>query len=143
MVYTAACGSKMMTTPESAQIIQALLAIPFLLMGLSHIVQPRLWIDFFSYLHSLGPTGVILRTFALELVPATGIITFHWVWSGIELALTIYGLLLMLKIAVSLFRPDVGVKSLAMANRPHNFHLYGAGTVLICLGLICLWSVFT
>lgn len=132
----------MITTPESAQMIQALLSIPFLLMGVSHIVQPKMWIEFFSYLHSLGFVGVMFRTFSLELIPAISLVTFHLVWSGPELVLTIYGLLLMLKISLSLVLPNVGLKSLALANQTHNFHFRAAGIVLIFLSLICFWCVF-
>ncbi|MEM9949460.1 MAG: hypothetical protein AAF810_25800, partial [Cyanobacteria bacterium P01_D01_bin.36] len=82
-------------------------------MGISHIVQPKMWIDFFGYLHSLGYNGVLLRTFALELVPAIAIITFQMVWSGPEVVVTIYGILLALKISLSLLVPSVGLRSLA------------------------------
>ena len=35
------------------------MVIPFLLFGLSHVVQPVLWRDFFVYLVGLGPKGLI------------------------------------------------------------------------------------
>ena len=129
----------MVTTQESAQAIQAFLAFPLLLMGISHIVQPKMWIDFFGYLHSLGYNGVLLRTFALELVPAIAIITFHMVWSGPEVVVTIYGILLALKISLSLLFPSVGLRSLAMADRNKHINFVLAGALLIALSMICFW----
>jgi len=131
----------MATTAESAQVIQALMAFPFLLMGVSHIVQPKMWIDFFGYLHGLGSTGVVIRTFALELVPAVAIITFHQVWSGPEIILSLYGCLLMLKITISLLAPSIGLKSLAMADKKGDSSFVAAGLFLIALGGICIWCL--
>ncbi len=132
----------MMTTPESAQAVQAVLALPFLLMGISHIVQPKMWTDFFTYLHGLGTTGVVFRTFALELIPAAVIVAFHSVWSGPETVISVYGVLLGLKIAISLLAPSVGLRSLALAQRNHNVSFIGAGVFLIALSAICFWSMF-
>ena len=131
----------MVTTPESAQMIQALLAIPFLLMGASHIVQPKMWIDFFVYLHGLGTTGVLIRTFALELVPAFAIVTFHFVWSGPAAILSLYGVLLTLKVAISLFIPSLGLKSLSLADQKGNVSFVVAGAMLIALSAVCFWCL--
>ncbi|MEL6822206.1 MAG: hypothetical protein AAFP70_10620 [Calditrichota bacterium] len=131
----------MATTPESAQIIQALMALPFLLMGISHIVQPKMWLDLFNYLHELGPAGVVMRTFALELVPAVAIVTFHLIWSGPEVILTLYGCLLMLKITVSLLAPSIGLKSLAMADKKGDPGFIFAGIVLVALGILSIWCL--
>ena len=132
----------MITTEDSALFIQALFAIPFLLMGVSHIVQPKMWVEFFSYLHSLGFSGVLIRTFALELVPAFALITFHLVWSGPEVILTIYGLLLALKVSLSLLFPALGLRSLAAANQVGDKSIKIAGLALLVLSAICFWCVF-
>ncbi|MEM6426692.1 MAG: hypothetical protein AAF728_16270, partial [Cyanobacteria bacterium P01_D01_bin.128] len=83
--------------------------------------------------------GVLLRTFALELVPAIAIITFHMVWSGPEVVVTIYGILLALKISLSLLFPSVGLRSLAMADRNKHINFVLAGALLIALSMICFW----
>ncbi len=129
------------TTPESAYAVQALLALPFLIMGLSHIFQPKIWIDFFSYSHGLGTTGVVLRIFCLELVPAMVIIAFHLVWTGPEIILTIYGVLLSTKITLGLLIPSLGLKSLAMADQHGRKSLQVAGVLLVLLSIICFVAI--
>ena len=130
----------MLTTEASAQFVQALLAFPFLLMGISHIVQPTMWRQFFRYLHNLGSTGVIFRTFALELTPAIVLITFHQVWTGPAILISLYGWILMLKVSMSLLIPSLGLRSLAMANREASPDFTIAGVLLIALSLTCFWS---
>ena len=131
----------MSTTPDSAYAVQALLALPLLVIGLSHIFQPKMWIEFFSYLHGLGTSGVVLRTFGLELVPAIVIITFHWVWSGPEIILSVYGVLLASKIAISLLVPSIGLQSLSMADRNEQVSSLVAGVLLIAISVICFWAL--
>jgi len=131
----------MITTPESAQTIQALLALPFLVIGISHILQPRMWIEFFTYLHGLGPTGVLLRTFGIELVPAVAIITFHFVWSGPEIMISVYGVLLAIKVTLSLLVPSIGLRSLSLADRTRRVSLAVAGVLLVTLSAVCFWSL--
>lgn len=132
----------MMTTIESAHMVQAVLSLPLLLMGMSHLVQPKMWIDFFTYLHGLGTTGVVLRSFALELLPAVLITTFHFVWSGPEIIISIYGVLLAAKIAISLVKPAIGLRSLAMANQHQSRSFIVAGIMLILLSALCFWCLF-
>ncbi len=117
--------------------IEAFLAIPFLIMGLSHIVQPTMWRDFFGTLHSMGPRGVIWRTFALELWPAASIVSFHQEWSWPGIILTLYGHLLMLKITIGLISPAVGLRSLAMSQSHGEKGFVIAGTLLCLLGFFC------
>lgn len=129
------------TTPDTASAVQALLALPLLVISLSHLFQPKLWTDFFSQLHGLGTTGVVIRTFALEFVPAFAILAFHWVWSGPEVLLTIYGVLLASKITMSLLVPSVGLHSLSMANRKGEAPLRAAGVALLALSAVCFWAL--
>ncbi|MEM9818516.1 MAG: hypothetical protein AAF827_19195 [Cyanobacteria bacterium P01_D01_bin.6] len=118
--------------------VEAVLSIPFLIMGLSHILQPAMWQDFFNSLHAMGARGVIWRTFALELWPAAIIVAFHqeWAWPG--LILTLYGHVLMTKIGIGLIAPEIGLKSLAMAQTHGRKGFVFAGIGLCILSLQCL-----
>ncbi|AMY08663.1 hypothetical protein LuPra_01867 [Luteitalea pratensis] len=55
---------------SSARHVEALLAIPYLLMGASHVVQPGMWRADFTRLHTDGAPALVTRTFTLELWPA-------------------------------------------------------------------------
>ncbi|MEM6857987.1 MAG: hypothetical protein AAF559_08955 [Pseudomonadota bacterium] len=130
-----------LASPEQA--VQAIMVPALLLLGLSHIVRPALWRDFFNHLHSLGTTGVVTRTFAFELWPALLIMVFHQVWSGPGIALTIYGWLLMTKVTLSLLVPELGLKSLAMADAVTDARWAVAGLLLIALSASSLWSLLS
>jgi len=124
--------------PETtAEAVRATLLLPFVIMGLSHIVQPGLWRDFFMRLHAFGPPAIIVRTFMLELLPASLIVALHQVWSGTAMIVTIYGHLLLVKIAVSQVIPAFGMRSLSMAEKYGKFGFRFAGLVLMGLGIIC------
>ena len=55
---------------SSPRHVEALLAIPYLLMGASHIAQPAMWRGYFTRLHAEGAPAIVTRTFTLELWPA-------------------------------------------------------------------------
>ncbi|MEM6930636.1 MAG: hypothetical protein AAF602_27120 [Myxococcota bacterium] len=129
----------MWTTATTAQAVQAFFAVPSILMGLSHILQPKLWEQYFVHLResSPGATAVITRTFVLEIWPATLVVVFHSVWSGLALVLTVYGHLLMVKCVVAMLLPERGMQSLQLADRygPNGFRI--AGVMLVGLGVLC------
>ncbi|MEM9443950.1 MAG: hypothetical protein AAGA18_01235 [Verrucomicrobiota bacterium] len=121
--------------------VEAILAIPFLIMGFSHLVRPNMWQEFFVSLHSMGERGVIWRSCILELWPAAIIVTFHqqWAWPGI--IITLYGHALMAKVALCLLVPKYGLKSLAMAGRYGKKGFRVAGVVLCLLGIFCVCRI--
>lgn len=70
--------------------IQIFAAINFAVLGLSHVLQPRVWVDFFAWLRERGEAGVVANAF-LSLIFGSIVVAFHNVWSGIPLALTLVG----------------------------------------------------
>ena len=126
---------------DGPSFVQFLVLVSAVLMGLSHIVRPQMWVDYFNGLHVQGTTGVITRTFTLELWPALLIVSLHQVWHGPAIVITIYGWLMLAKIAISLLYPEAGLRSLAMASRgPRSFVL--AGCVLIAIAAIAGVALF-
>lgn len=125
-----------MTSPQSILIVEGLLAIPFLLIGLSHILQRQLWVDVFANLAAKGTAGVVWRTFLFEMWPATLIVILHQDWSWPGIVITLYGHALMIKIAISLLRPDLGLKSLQQAEKNDDKFFVFAGIFLLAMGLL-------
>jgi uncharacterized protein YjeT (DUF2065 family) len=118
----------------TAPYVEALLAIPFVLMGLSHVAQPAMWRTYFVGLHEQGERALVTRTFVLELWPALLIVVFHQVWSGPHVILTLYGHALLTKVVVSMLAPRVGLRSLALAEKGDAGFRIG-GLALIGLGV--------
>ena len=133
----------MLTTPESIVAIETLFALPFILLGLSHMIQKQMWVDFFAGLAAKGHPGVVWRTFMLEFWPAILVVMFHqdWTWPG--LILTVYGHLLLLKVTLSLLYPQLGLKSLQQAERVGPAAFIWAGAALIIIGTVCCINVVT
>ncbi|MEM9018145.1 MAG: hypothetical protein AAGC68_14110 [Verrucomicrobiota bacterium] len=134
-----------MTTPQSILYVEAIFAIPAILLGISHLVQPRMWRTFFIGLADRGTDGVLVRTFLFELWPAVLIVVFHQDWSFPGIFLTVYGHALLLKVILSLLVPRTGKKSLAQAEQTGNWAFIPAGIVLLVLGVLCVipWRLFS
>jgi uncharacterized membrane protein len=60
--------------------IEMYAAVNFLVIGLSHLLQPRVWVDFFTWLRSKGHAGVFVNGF-LSLGFGSIIVSFHNVWT--------------------------------------------------------------
>lgn len=131
----------MYSATQYATHVEALLTLPFLIMGLSHILQPKMWRDYFTQLAQHGHPAIVTRTFTMELWPAILIVTFHQVWSGPALLLTLYGHLLLLKVTSAILFPQIGLRSLAMAETHGDAGLRKAGVMLLVLGALCAWQV--
>lgn len=127
---------------DPARIVEQVMILPFLIMGLSHIFRPSMWRIFFTRLHEMGEVGVIYRSFMLEIPFALLLVVFHQVWHGLGLILTLYGIALMGKITVGMLFPQLGLRSLAMADRHGDIGFRLGGVVLTALGLVCVWLVF-
>lgn len=128
----------MLSTLSAPDAVRALLAIPFLVMGLSHTLQPAMWREYFQRLHAEGAPAVVTRTFTLELWPALLLVVFHRDWTWPAVILTVYGHLLLGKIVLSMLAPAFGLRSLALARHGDASFRWG-GLVLIALGVLCIW----
>jgi hypothetical protein len=80
--------------------IELLAGIQFLIIGLSHLVQPRVWVAFFIALREKGLAGVFANGF-LSLLFGSLIVAFHNVWTGLPVMLTVIGWSQVVKAMVS------------------------------------------
>jgi hypothetical protein len=120
---------------DTQSIIQFIFLIACVPMGLSHIMRPALWVDFFTRVHAQGPAGLVGKVLAVELWPALLIVSLHQVWWGPGIVLTIYGWAQFTKIWLALLAPEIGMRSLAMAQTKGERGFALGGMVLIAIGL--------
>jgi hypothetical protein len=120
------------TDAQSA--VQLMMGIGCTLIGLSHMLQPRVWQDYFAALHERGEPGVLTRTMTWEMWPALILVTLHQVWSGPGILLTLFGWMLLIKCTVSLLAPQIGLRSMALAQRGPTMFVAG-GALLLVIGL--------
>jgi hypothetical protein len=129
-------------SPQSfVQFAMLVLCVP---VGLSHILQPALWVDFFTRVHAQGTAGLVGKVLAIELWPAALIVTLHQVWWGPGIVLTIYGWAQFTKVWLALLVPAIGMRSLAMAQTKGERGFVLGGVMLMVVGVSAgaalIWS---
>ena len=70
--------------------VEKLAVICFFLFGISHIVQPRAWAEFFVRLREKGTAGSFINGW-IHFPLGALIVAFHNVWHGIPAILTVLG----------------------------------------------------
>jgi hypothetical protein len=112
--------------------VQVFALIHFTIVGLSHLLQPRAWTDFFIRLHDQGTTGVFAVGF-MSLWFGSIIVAFHNVWSGIPAMLTVIGWAQLLKALMYFCFPAFGLKRIAYVtpDRPHLYSVAGIVSLAI------------
>ena len=108
------------------------------IIGISHIVAPQVWVDFFVKLREQGPRGVLVVGF-MSLGFGSIIVAFHQVWSGWSLVLTLIGWAQVIKAGIYFIWPTYGLKKLqrVSAERPRDFIIAGVG-LLVMAALIAV-----
>ena len=116
--------------------VEVLAIILFGVIGLSHLLQPKAWVEFFILLRGKGEAGVFVDGF-LNLQMAGIIIGFHNVWFGIPAVLTLVGWCLLFKSLLRFCLPKRALIMLARVSveRCWEFQVAGAG-LLIFAGLL-------
>jgi hypothetical protein len=69
---------------------QVFAAVSLLVIGLSHLLQPAVWVAYYQALVVKGPPGAFIEGF-LSLTFGGIIIAFHNVWQGPAVVLTVMG----------------------------------------------------
>ena len=110
-------------------------------MGLSHIMQPRAWAEFFILLRGKGEAGAFVDGF-LNLPLAAVIIGFHNVWSGIPAVLTIVGWCLLIKSLIRFCAPKLALRMLSRVSVERAWEFQVAGAALLVLGGLIGYGVY-
>ena len=112
--------------------VEVLVVILSGVIGLSHILQPKAWAEFFILVRGKGEAGAFVDGF-LNLSVAGVIISFHNVWSGIPVVLTLLGWCLLFKSLMRFCAPKAALRMLAGVSvvRAWEFQVAGAGLVVL------------
>jgi hypothetical protein len=120
--------------------IELLACIQFLIIGISHLVQPKAWVGFFVALRGKGDTGVFANAF-LSLWFGTVIVAFHNVWTGLPMILTLIGWAQVIKATVSFVAPHIGMRGMQRVAVERAWEFQVAGAVLIGLSGLMAYLV--
>ena len=110
-------------------------------IGLSHVVQPRAWADFFIFIRGKREVAAFIDGF-LHLPLAALIIGFHNVWSGIPAVLTVLGWAYLIKSTLRFCWPTQGLRMMARVSVERAWELQVAGVVLVLLAGLLGYGVY-
>ncbi len=122
--------------------IEILTALCLFVFGVSHILQPRLWAEFFIALRAKGDVGVFWSAF-IHLPLGVVIVAFHSVWSGLPLLVTLLGYSWTIKGSLYFCFPSIGRRSLDRVSLEGAWGFVVAGAVFVILGAVVSFSVVT
>lgn len=114
----------------------------FFVIGVSHILKPRVWAQFFARLHDLGEVGSFINAL-LHFPLGVIIVSFHNVWRGLPIVLTLIGWSLVLKSCFYFVFPHVGIKVLKRASRGSIAESIVAGIFSIGISVLLLLMLLT
>jgi hypothetical protein len=122
--------------------IEILAVIQLTVIGVSHIVYHRAWAEFFIWLRGKGDPGVFANGF-LSLTAGSLIFSFHQVWTGIPLALTLFGILNILKAANCFLFPERAMRSMQRVSLERSREFVGAGALSLVLAGVLAYGLVT
>jgi hypothetical protein len=123
------------------QAVQLYAAISFLVIGLSHLVQPNAWVAFYQALAARGIPGVFLEGF-LSLSFGGLIVGFHNVWRGPAVVLTLIGWGQVLKCAGRFVAPQVGLRMMQRMSPERAWYFQAGGALALVLSAFLWWLRF-
>lgn len=120
--------------------IERLVAISFFVLGLSHIFQPRAWVEFFIRFRDKGTVGSLqLGLFHLPL--GLLIVSFHNIWHGLPIVVTIIGWGQLLKSFLYLTYPKHGLRMLAVVSLARAWQFIVGGIFALVISGLTLFSL--
>ena len=121
--------------------VEVLAIVWFGVLGLSHLLQPKAWVEFFILLRGKGEAGAFVHGL-LQLPLAGVIIGFHNVWSGIPVVLTLVGWGLLIKSLLRFCLPKQGLMMMARMSVERSWEVQVAGAGLVVLAGLLGYGVY-
>jgi len=119
---------------------EKLTAICFLVTGLSHIAQPRVWVRFFIMLREKQELGSFLNGL-VHFPLGAFIVASHNVCHGLPTIVTIIGWGLLIKSTIYFVWPQHGVRMLATISLERSWQFVVAGVFSIALAGVILYPL--
>jgi uncharacterized protein YjeT (DUF2065 family) len=121
---------------------ELLVAISFFIIGVSHLLRPKAWIDFFKLLLKHGYSGAFINGF-ITVPLGVLIVAFHNVWQGGAVIVTVIGYAYIIKSFIAFCFPAVGYKSMQRVERNNISEFRVAGLVLMILAAVIFYFYYT
>jgi uncharacterized protein YjeT (DUF2065 family) len=115
------------------QAAEVFAAIYLLGVGLSHVLQPQVWVEFFAWMRERGRAGMVVEGL-LSLGFGALIVSFHNVWSGLPVVVTLIGWGQVLKGLVRLTAPELSLRVYRRVTPETAWRFRLAGVAALGLG---------
>jgi uncharacterized protein YjeT (DUF2065 family) len=120
--------------------VEKLTALVFFVTGVSHIVQPRVWVRFFILLREKGEVGIFLNGL-IHFPLGAFIVAFHSVWHGFPVIVTLIGWGLTVKSTIYFLFPRYGVRMLGKISLERSWHFVVAGVFSVVLAAVIAYPL--
>jgi hypothetical protein len=116
--------------------IERFVAVAFFGVGLSHLLQPRGWAEWFAQLRARGAPGAFVNGM-MSLTMGALIVAFHGgEWSGLRAIVTFIGWAQVFKGVLHLCLPSHSLRSMAQVPPDKAWKIAVAGGVMLPLSAL-------
>lgn len=129
-----------MPVDPAVRAIEVLAGLQFLIIGLSHLLQPRAWVEFFVLLRERGHAGVFANSF-LSLWFGALVVAFHNVWTGLPAVLTVLGWAQIVKALVGFVLPQISLRGLQRVSADRAWEFQVGGVLFLVLSALMAYLV--
>jgi hypothetical protein len=120
--------------------IERMTGLAFLAIGLSHLLRPREWWEFFALLRSKGASGAFINGM-MTLWFGVVIVGFHGTqWSGWPAIVTFIGWAQVFKGTLHLCFPSIALRSMGMVSEERSGKFALAGGLMIPVAVAILYA---
>jgi hypothetical protein len=123
------------------QATQVFAAVSLLVIGVSHLLQPKAWVVWFQGLAAQGTTGAFKEGFII-LPFGAFIVGFHNVWEGPAIVLTLIGWAQVVKALLRFCAPNVALKVMGRVSLGRAWEFQVAGVFALALSGFLFWLRF-
>ena len=123
------------------QATQVFAAVSLLVIGLSHLFQPKAWVAWFQSLASQGTSGAFTEGFIILPFGAI-IVGFHNVWEGPAIVLTLLGWAQVVKGLVRFVAPQLAIRVMQKASMERAWLFQAGGVFALALSGFVWWLRF-
>lgn len=121
--------------------VQIFAIINLTIIGVSHVLRPRVWVDFLIFCRERGEAGVFAIAL-LNLIFGSIVVAFHNVWAGLPVVLTVLGWANVFKALLYFTFPSFGLKRLQGLSHERSNLVVGGGICFLLLASILGVHVF-
>lgn len=118
--------------------VNKLAVVAFFVVGVSHILRPRAWAQYFVDMSGRGEVGS-LQNALLHFPLGVVIVAFHDVWAGLPVVLTLAGWGLVLKSFIYFIAPQHGLRVLSRVTVERASGFVVAGVFSVALSGLLLY----